>query len=606
MANDTAYYVMDYIDGESLSEMVKRRGALPESEAIGCICAVADALGYVHKRKINHLDVKPGNIMVRGSDNHVFLLDFGLSKQYDTVGNQTSSTPLGISHGFAPIEQYSPEGIKEFSPQTDIYSLGATLYYLLTGIIPPPASELFSSELGGFPADLSASVVEAVKKAMRPQKKERCQDIDEFLNLLLSNNKIGGDTPIDNSVLAGRGQDVGEETVLQRPLITSVSNGEVRTPSLNETAQRTPIPKAIKRKRFFKIAGVIVGMAVVIWGSVLLFSKSAEELCQEGEQAYEQGDYTTAFPLFEKAARKGFAEAQRRLGDCYYVGRGCPIDYVEAVKWFREAAEQWNADAQNSLGVCYNYGQGVSQDYLESVKWYRKAAEQGNAIAQCNLGVMYFNGQGVPQNYSESVKWTRKAAEQGDMMAQYNMGVAYYMGQGVSQNYSEALKWYQKAAEQGYGLAVEAVQDIENNIQLNYQNSKSTSNKKANVGTTNNSVEEQFERGRTYYNSGKYSMAFQELENAAQKGYAPAQYYLGVMYEYGKGMKINNFMAKYWYEKAAYQNHAMAQQNLGIMYEEGRGVANNKAEALKWYRKAAEQGIGEAKTRYYNLQKQEK
>ena len=182
--NNTAYYVMDYIEGESLSEMVKRRGALPEEEAVTYIRSVAEALKYVHQRRINHLDVKPGNIMVRRSDNHVFLLDFGLSKQYDTAGNQTSSTPLGISHGFAPIEQYSPEGIKEFSPQTDIYSLGATLYYLITGTTPPPASELFSTELGGFPDTVSASVKEAIQKAMKLQKGQRPQNIDAFLDIL--------------------------------------------------------------------------------------------------------------------------------------------------------------------------------------------------------------------------------------------------------------------------------------------------------------------------------------------------------------------------------------------------------------------------------------
>ena len=211
--NGTAYYVMDYIDGESLSEMVKHRGTLPEQEAVNYIRAVGDALRYIHQRNINHLDVKPGNIMVRRSDSRVFLLDFGMSKQYDTAGNQTSSTPLGISHGFAPIEQYSPEGIKAFSPQTDIYSLGATLYYLITGATPPPASELFASELDGFPSTISASVKKAIRLAMKPQKKERPQSVDDFLRLLpqssqtISNGQVG----LQGAVKSGQAT---EETVL--------------------------------------------------------------------------------------------------------------------------------------------------------------------------------------------------------------------------------------------------------------------------------------------------------------------------------------------------------------------------------------------------------
>lgn len=183
--NNTAYYVMEYIEGESLSQLVKHRGALSESEAVKYIRAVAEALKYVHERKINHLDVKPGNIMLRHADNRVFLLDFGLSKQYDAEGNQTSSTPVGISHGYAPIEQYKPGGVKEFSPQTDIYALGATLYYLVTGIVPPSATDLFDTELD-YPETLSASVCNAIRQAMKVQKKERPLNVDLFEVLLIN------------------------------------------------------------------------------------------------------------------------------------------------------------------------------------------------------------------------------------------------------------------------------------------------------------------------------------------------------------------------------------------------------------------------------------
>ena len=91
---------------------------------------------------MNHLDVKPANIMLNEKDEAV-LIDFGLSKQYDAVtGNQTSTTPVGISDGYAPMEQYKPGGVCEFSPQTDIYSLGATFFKLLTGTTPPSASDV--------------------------------------------------------------------------------------------------------------------------------------------------------------------------------------------------------------------------------------------------------------------------------------------------------------------------------------------------------------------------------------------------------------------------------------------------------------------------------
>ena len=178
--NNTAYYVMEYIEGENLSELVKRQGALSEVTAVGYIKKVADALAYIHAQNINHLDVKPGNIMLRQHDQQIVLIDFGLSKQYDDVGSQTSSTPIGVSQGYAPIEQYRAGGVAQFSPQTDIYSLGATLYWLVVGKTPPPADEVLEG-LPPMPPNVSASVKKAIESAMKVNKKDRPQSINEFM-----------------------------------------------------------------------------------------------------------------------------------------------------------------------------------------------------------------------------------------------------------------------------------------------------------------------------------------------------------------------------------------------------------------------------------------
>ena len=182
--NNTAYYVMDYIEGENLSEMVKRQGALPEATAVAYIKKVADALAYIHARNINHLDVKPGNIMLRQHGQQIVLIDFGLSKQYDAVGSQTSSTPVGISQGFAPIEQYRAGGVAQFTPQTDIYSLGATLYWLVIGKTPPPADEILDDGLPSMLSHISASVKNAIEIAMQAKKKDRPQSAGVFVEML--------------------------------------------------------------------------------------------------------------------------------------------------------------------------------------------------------------------------------------------------------------------------------------------------------------------------------------------------------------------------------------------------------------------------------------
>jgi len=185
--NNTAYYVMEYIEGESLSALVKEHGALSEGEAVGYIKQVAAALGNIHEQRIMHLDIKPANIMLRKADGKPVLIDFGLSKQYDAEGNQTSSTPVGISAGYAPMEQYQQGGVKEFSPETDIYSLGATLYYLVTGCVPPQAAAIVDDGLPELPAHLSANVRKAIERSMEVQRKSRPQNVNELLALLDSN-----------------------------------------------------------------------------------------------------------------------------------------------------------------------------------------------------------------------------------------------------------------------------------------------------------------------------------------------------------------------------------------------------------------------------------
>ena len=131
---------------------------------------------------------------------------------------------------------------------------------------------------------------------------------------------------------------------------------------------------------------------------------------EDGEAAYDKGDYATALRLWRPLADQGAANAQTNLGFMYRNGQGVPQDYAQAVAWYRKAADQGDADAQYNLGVMYDNGRGVPQDYAQAVSWYRKAADQGNANAQNNLGLMYENGKGVPQDYIQAHMWSNLAA----------------------------------------------------------------------------------------------------------------------------------------------------------------------------------------------------
>ena len=193
--NGTAYYVMDHLPGGSLSDKVKRDGPLSEHDAMLYINDISSALAYIHAHNTVHLDVKPSNVLLDGNGRAV-LIDFGISKHYDDAGEQTSSTPVGISKGFAPLEQGRDGDVSQFKPSTDIYALGATLYYLLTGNIPPEASMVNEDGLER-PTGISDRVWTAIERAMQPRRKDRPQSIGHFLSLLDGESGNAGQTAVD-------------------------------------------------------------------------------------------------------------------------------------------------------------------------------------------------------------------------------------------------------------------------------------------------------------------------------------------------------------------------------------------------------------------------
>ena len=193
--NDTAYYVMELLDNGSLMDSVENNGPMSENEALNYIFQVADALSYIHKKSILHLDIKPSNILLN-EDGEAVLIDFGISKHYDSEGGQTSTTPVGISKGFASMEQYQQGSVSRFSPATDIYSLGATLFYLLTAKTPPEAVVVYEEGLPEIGNHVSSKTAAAIKMAMSPKRKDRPQTIEDFILLLgvsqkrVINNKV--------------------------------------------------------------------------------------------------------------------------------------------------------------------------------------------------------------------------------------------------------------------------------------------------------------------------------------------------------------------------------------------------------------------------------
>ena len=186
--NGTVYYSMPYYSGGSLQEYVDAHGTLSESEAMKVIKQIAKALKYMHEEHhICHFDVKPANIMLDDKGNAI-LIDFGISKNYDAQGHETSMTPIGLSEGYAPIEQYQ-QNVEEFSPVSDVYALGATLYFLLHGKRPVSAVHRASGTALLMSKNLSPEIKNVINASMKLIKRERANSVDVFLGVVDNNSE---------------------------------------------------------------------------------------------------------------------------------------------------------------------------------------------------------------------------------------------------------------------------------------------------------------------------------------------------------------------------------------------------------------------------------
>jgi hypothetical protein len=173
---------------------------------------------------------------------------------------------------------------------------------------------------------------------------------------------------------------------------------------------------------------------------------------------YDRSDVEGAVKWFEMAAAQGNVEAHFRLGDIYSQGRGTvKVDKTLAKSLYELAANKDHAGAQRSLAILHHTGQGTPQNHAEAARWYQKAARR-DAVAARGLGLLFASGCGVPKSDAEAVRCWRMAAEKGDAKAQHFLGIAIWNGKGVlRRNPTEAANWLRAAAAQGKIESAEAI-----------------------------------------------------------------------------------------------------------------------------------------------------
>ena len=316
--NNTAYYVMEYHGAGSLGSLVDIRGALGKEDALYYVRQVASALGYIHSRRMMHLDVKPDNILIDDEGNAV-LIDFGLAKVYqegagDNGNRPRTSSIATYSPGYAPLEQYNPSGVTSFSPATDIYSLGATLFTLLTGECPPMAMELLDNSV--LIAKLERCGVErrltgAIAKSMSPMKEARPQSVDEFLALLDAQPAAGSSSrPTQPMAKSGGGvsrptQPMVKSGGVSRPTEPMNNGGGVSRPTapMNNNGAATADNEPKKPFNWKVPAGVVAAILCLVFAGVGINNCNNERAEQE------------RLAIIEKARRDSIATARKAAED---------------------------------------------------------------------------------------------------------------------------------------------------------------------------------------------------------------------------------------------------------------------------------------------------
>ena len=273
--NGTTYYVMDFIEGESLSQRLERTGnPLSEAEVETLLPQVIDALDAVHEAHIFHLDIKPANIMM-DKNGRAMLIDFGASKQTAADGGGVTSTAMCYTPGYAPTEQVE-KNYDKCGPWTDIYALGATLYNLLTLKTPPSSSDIYDNGAAAFlfPSTLSAGMKELIVWMMNPNRTKRPQSM-EAIRRRMDGIDTGPATNGAAATTAAAGQDDDDVTVVagqtaSGPSLAGSASGASSAASTAGSASRTGERRPERKKSskgwlIYLILVLLLGAGAIVY-----------------------------------------------------------------------------------------------------------------------------------------------------------------------------------------------------------------------------------------------------------------------------------------------------------------------------------------------------
>jgi len=431
-ANNTAYFVMEYEEGIDLSKYLKQKDTgLKQEEILSIIMPILEGLKEVHAYNYLHRDIKPGNILLRANKSPV-LIDFGASKL--AMGEASKSVTSMLTEGYAPLEQYSTD-IKQQGPFTDLYAVGAVIYRMIIGKVPPssqtrsyqvlqddndPYEPLSDLQPDGF----DEFFLYAIDKVLSIKAKERPQSVSEFQKMLVQTTP---ESPVqslnkDDASSSGKGGVVWGWSVFFSVLpilllgtlylFLGGFSSSIQNNSMATTVQE-PEPK--KKKKTNELEQL----------------KQYELSCNNGDETACKKE----LEYYHKMCKKGNAVRCRNQGWMYEHGKGVKKSFLFAHKYYQKSCSLGDNDACNNMRILEtselkkidSYEQECEDGNNESCKkeaeYYKVKCNDGNAVRCRNLGWMYEHGKGVEQSLSYAKKYYKESCSMGDEDACNNVKI---------------------------------------------------------------------------------------------------------------------------------------------------------------------------------------
>jgi len=467
-ANNTAYFVMDYIAGESLKSYLARKGELKEESILSIVMPILEGLKEVHLANYLHRDIAPDNIYLR-QNGMPMLIDFGAAK--NATRSESTSLAAIVKAGYSAPEQYTTNAKQNNA--TDIYAIGSVLYSMISKKVAPESTirqmALLNDEEDPledvrnnryYQKKYSNTLLETIHKALNIRPKNRFQSVIEMQeNLFLG---IKSEQAIQTKVGSKPTKKLNRSS--KKSFNKKILYGSISTlaliglftlfseENLQETVNKKPLALMIKKQNITTKNEVNKNLETL---KKECDSGKTESCTQILNQFQANNQYNQAFYYADYTCTLGSPKGCGILSVLFLSGLGTQQNFQEAHSFAKKACDKNDSTGCMVHGLIHLSGLGTEEKnknkansfFKKAKKKLEKECAKNDAEACSNLGVIHQHGFGVPINKNKAVPFLQKACSLNDREACVEIGNFYYKGIIFKKNSKKAMAFYQKACD---------------------------------------------------------------------------------------------------------------------------------------------------------------